>query len=198
MNGVLAFDNPNVSSFTLTADTDASGQHGISGMKFNDGSHVTWDSLENGVATGVYTDTDGKSTAFNLVHDNAAATQNMFASGGRDGFTEFDTSKSIGKVGDGSGTSGYHVIPKAATKDVDDQIPYGRKESYSTMGASVDVNNPEEVRHASERLKGLINNVHAPNYVVSHAKTGVEQVRERTRGTGPRTRNDAQFQHNQI
>lgn len=198
MNGVMAFDNPNVSSFTSTPDMDATGQHGISGVKFNDGSHVTWDGLENGVATGVYTDAEGNSTAFNLVHDNAAATQNMFAAEGREGFSEFDASKSIGKVGDGSGTSGYHVIPKASSTEGDAKVPYGRSASYGTMGASVDVNNAEEVRHASERLKGFINNVHAPNYAVSHAKTGVEQVRERTRGTGPRTRNDTQYQHNQI
>jgi hypothetical protein len=198
MNGVLAFDNPNVNSFTTTSETDDSGQHGISGMKFNDGSYVTWDGLENGVATGVYTDAEGNSTGFNLVHDNAVATQNMFAAEGREGFTEFDSSKSIGKVGDGSGTSGYHVLPRAASDEGDAKVPYGRSTSYSTMGASVDVSSTEEVRHASERLKGLINNVHAPNYVASHAKTGVEQVRERTRGAGPRTKSDTQFQHNQI
>jgi hypothetical protein len=79
MNGVLAFGNDNLKGFNHALENDGV-TSGISGMDFKDGSSVTFDSASGGIASGVYTDADGNSTAFDMIHDNAI--DSMSASGG--------------------------------------------------------------------------------------------------------------------
>lgn len=144
MNGVTAFDNPHLRGFKF-ADDDT-GTH-ISGQEFDDGSSVTFDSVEGGIATGVYTDADGNSTAFKMVHTNAVESQEQ-----ADG-KPFDKSQSVGMVGDGTGKTGYHVIPMTASEADVSTVPFGHNQTLAQMNATVDRSDPAAVRTAEDRLR---------------------------------------------
>lgn len=154
MNGVTAFGNENLKDFNYAEEPD--GASFISGQNFTDGSSVTFDSVEGGVATGVYTDADGNSTAFQMVHDNAVESQKQAVAAGVPGAMEFDTSQSVGRIGDGSGETGFYVIPKTAGPTDATTVPYGHTQTYAQMGATVDPNNSAQVKQARENLARFV------------------------------------------
>lgn len=148
MNGVTAFDNPHLKEFTFTDDGDSSF---ISGQKYEDDSFVTFDSVEGGIATGVYTDEDGNSVAFKMVHTNAVDSQEAIEGAGR-----FDRSRAVGMVGDGTGKSGYYVIPMEASDTDSTTIPFGRNQSLAEMHATVDPEDLAAVSNAQRVLRHFV------------------------------------------
>ena len=268
MNGNLAFGNENLKDFNHAVDTD--GTSGISGMNFQDGSSVTFDNVSGGIASGVYTDSDGNSTAFDLVHDNAVASMeaaqsnsgnigsihgdsgsssgtsydsasgftngnNMNSSGnvgGIDGTNvsapdggktydsaggightgiagstgsvagidgthsseaspqmEFDKSAAVGRIGDGSGDTGFYVVPKAASDGNAATVPYGHAQSYSAMGATVDYSNPTQVQQATQNLSQFVSNCNPVDKAVpTFADAKLEQMQKSASGSTPKTK----------
>ena len=154
MNGVTAFGNDHLQGFNYTTSED--GLSYISGQNFDDGSSVTFDSVEGGIATGVYTDADGNSTAFSMVHDNAVASQHQAVEAGVPGAQDFDVGQSVGRIGDGSGKTGYYVVPMASTDSNGSTVPFGHTQSYQQMGATVDPRNPVQVRNAGDQLRKFV------------------------------------------
>lgn len=150
MNGVTAFGNPHLSGFTYAEGED--GASYISGQMFDDGSKVTYDSVEGGIATGVYTDAEGHSTAFQMVHSNAVESQEAM-----EGTDSFDASKSVGMIGDGSGKTGFYVMPMASSTSDSTTIPFGQTQTYEQMMATTDMSNPAAVNAARSNLEQFIN-----------------------------------------
>lgn len=149
MNGVTAFGNTHLRGFTYTDGED--GTSYISGQVFDDGSRVTFDSVEGGIATGVYTDAEGHSTAFQMVHSNAVESQASV-----EGAEGFDPSKSVGMIGDGSGKTGYYVVPMAASPSDSTTVPFGQTQTYEQMMATTDMSNPAAVNAARSNLEQFV------------------------------------------
>jgi len=226
MNGTLAFGNDNLKDFGHAVDTD--GTSGISGMNFNDGSSVTFDNVAGGIASGVYTDADGNSTAFDLVHDNAVASMEAASAsgagsvGGIGGIhgddsshssgggsydsaggtgaasadssgsvpqMEFDKGAAVGRIGDGTGDTGYYVVPKAASGSDGATVPYGHSQSYAQMGATVDPGNTAQVQQATQNLNQFIGNCNPVDKSVStFADARLEQMQKSGSGSMPKTK----------
>lgn len=148
MNGVTAFGNSHLRGFTYAEENGASY---ISGQIFDDDSTVTYDSVEGGIATGVYTDSEGHSTAFQLVHSNAVKSQAAL-----DGAEEFDVSKSVGMIGDGTGKTGYYVMPMEASDSDSTTVPFGQTQTYKDLMATTDMSNPAAVNAARSNLQHFI------------------------------------------
>ena len=185
MNGVTAFGNENLKDFNYAEEPD--GASFISGQNFTDGSSVTFDSVEGGVATGVYTDADGNSTAFQMVHDNAVESQKQAVAAGVPGAMEFDTSQSVGRIGDGSGETGFYVIPKTAGPTDATTVPYGHTQTYAQMGATVDPNNSAQVKQARENLARFVDVSNPVEKDVSTTSSSrVDQMRREARTSTPR------------
>ncbi len=106
MNGVLGFGNEHVANFQYGTNPD-DGSSYINGLQYKDGSSVLllnrWMVVWQTAHTPMLRATR---PVCQLVHDNAVSYNNAQAAAGVTGFNEFDTSKSVGKVGDGSGSSG--------------------------------------------------------------------------------------------
>lgn len=120
MNGVMAFGNDNVTGFKYSQDSD--GNNYVSGMQYANGDSVSFDQVEGGIASGEYYDNaSGERTGFTMVHDNAVKSMEEGLSNSTG--VKFDTGSSIGRIGDGSGTSGYHVVPKNPNH-ADSLIPF--------------------------------------------------------------------------
>lgn len=148
MNGVTAFGNPHLRGFTYAEKDGASY---ISGQVFDDDSTVTFDSIEGGIATGVFTDAQGHSTAFQLVHENAVKSQAEL-----EGVEDFDVSKAVGMIGDSTGTSGYYVVPLAASPSDNTTIPFGQTQTYEALMATTNMSNPAAVNAARSNLEHFI------------------------------------------
>lgn len=184
MNGVLAFGNENLQGFQYAEEADGTG--GISGMNFQDGSSVTFDGVSGGIASGVYTDADGNSTAFDMVHDNAV--ESMAASGSSGGI-EFDRGAAVGRVGDGSGDKGFYVVPKAASGADAGTTPYGHSQTYARMGATVNRANSPEVQRATENLNRFIGNCNPVDKpVTAFTDSRLEQMQKSGSGSMPMTK----------
>ena len=189
-NGVTAFGNENLKGFNYAENED--GTSFISGQNFQDGSFVTFDSVEGGVVSGVYTDADGHATAFDLVHDNAVASQMQAVDAGVEGVTPFDPHTSVGRIGDGSGESGFYVVPKTVGEAQMDTKPFGRTQTYAEMGASVDRSNPAQMQQATQTLNQFIGNCNPVDRAVfTLDRSRVERMQKESRSSTPRTGSQA-------
>lgn len=190
MNGTLAFGNENLQDFNHAVEPD--GTSAISGMNFQDGSSVTFDSVEGGIASGVYTDANGNSTAFEMVHDNAVESmQAQAAAGGAGGAggVEFDTGSAVGRVGDGSGDKGFYVMPKQASASDSSTTPYGHSQTYAQMGATVDLSNSAQAQQATTNLNRFIGNLNPVDKSVATFTDGkLEQMQKSGSGSMPKTK----------
>lgn len=190
MNGVLAFGNENLQGFNHALEEDGV-TSGISGMNFSDGSSVTFDSVSGGVASGVYTDADGNSTAFDMVHDNAIESLNQNNPGAG---LQFDKSQSVGYVGDGSGDKGFHIVPKASSASDATTTPYGHNKTYAQMGATVDRNNSAQVQQANDNLNKFVGNLNPVNKTVdTFPNSRLEQMQKDGTGSMPKTKQQKQY-----
>lgn len=181
MNGVLGFGNENLKGFLFTENEDGTSQ--ISGMEFNDDSRITWDSVEGGIATGVYTDANGNSTAVQLIHDNAIASQKMQNPDAE----QFDPAQAVGKVGDSSGTNGFYVVPLAASSSDDTTTPYGHNQTLGQMHATVDMKNEDQVKAARSNLSHFVDLCNpVDKQVKSISESRMDQMRSNAKTSTPR------------
>lgn len=190
MNGVTAFGNDNLKGFNFTEAED--GTSFISGQNFRDGSSVTYDSVEGGIASGVYTDADGNSTAFELVHDNVVESQRKAVESGAPGVTAFNPRASVGRIGDGTGESGFYVVPKTISENQLDTKPFGHTKTYGEMGASVNQSDPVQMQQATQSLQQFIGNSNPVDHAVLTIDKGKLERMQSDAQTGvPRTRQQA-------
>lgn len=178
MNGVTAFGNSHLRGFTYAEENGASY---ISGQIFDDDSTVTYDSVEGGIATGVYTDSEGHSTAFQLVHSNAVNSQAAL-----EGAEEFDVSKSVGMIGDGTGKTGYYVMPMAASDSDSTTVPFGQTQTYEELMATTDMSNPAAVNAARSNLEQFIKLLNPVDREVTTVEGDrISQMKKNAHGSTP-------------
>ena len=87
-----------------------------------------------------------------MVHSNAVESQEAME--GADGF---DASKSVGMIGDGSGTTGFYVMPMASSPSDSTTVPFGQTQTYEALMATTDMSNPAAVNAARSNLEQFIN-----------------------------------------
>ena len=98
----------------------------------------------------------------------------------------------MGRIGDGSGESGFYVVPKTVGEAQMDTKPFGRTQTYAEMGASVDRSNPAQMQQATQTLNQFIGNCNPVDRAVfTLDRSRVERMQKESRSSTPRTGSQA-------
>ena len=163
----FAYDNANVDSFVLSEDRNEAGQHDVLGMNFKDdfggyGGSASFTSVSGGEIGGEYVSSDGTTTPFTMVSENAVRRNDEFARSGTINPATGDVYKPINTagaqvVGDGRGGKMYLMPGSDAAENV--------------------------------RLQQFANKLYKPDHVVNTTKTRSHKAYNNADGKVPRPKN---------